>query len=65
MSMKRLVVQFPHVKYPFYLIENLPSGQLPHVLWPCSVGPLSQKRREDQATKLIVEHQLGDELGGV
>jgi hypothetical protein len=30
---KRLAVQFAARKSPLYLTENLPSGQLPHVLW--------------------------------
>ena len=29
---KRLAVRFLTVKSPLYLMKNLPSGQLPHVL---------------------------------
>ena len=31
--MKRLAVRIPAVKYPLYMTEHLPGGQLPLVLW--------------------------------
>ena len=34
------------MKPPLYLTENLPGGQLPHVLWRWHVGLLSQKQRK-------------------
>ena len=37
---KRLVVRFPAAKSPLYLMEHLPSGQPPHVLWPWPIGLL-------------------------
>ena len=42
-SRKRLAVQFPAVKCSLYLIENLPGGQLPPMLWRWLVGILSTK----------------------
>jgi hypothetical protein len=34
---------FPAVKSPLYLTENLPCGQLPPVFWRCHVNNRSQK----------------------
>ena len=44
-SRKRLAVQFPAMKSPLYLTENLPGGQLPPMLWHWHVGLLSQKKK--------------------
>ena len=45
-SKKKLAVRFLALKSPLYLMENLPGGQLPPVLWRWPVSLLSQKRKE-------------------
>ena len=42
-SRKNLAVQFPTVRSPLYLTENLSCGQLPPVLWRWHAGLLSKK----------------------
>ena len=36
------------VKSPLYLTRDLPTGQLPHVLWRWHVGLLSQNKDENK-----------------
>lgn len=39
----RLAVRIPAVKSPLYLVEDLPGGQVCHVLWHWPIKVLSQK----------------------
>ena len=41
---KMLAVRIPVVKSLLYLMENLPSGYLPPMLWRSPIGLMSQKK---------------------
>ena len=51
-SRKRLAVWFPAVKSPLYLTNNLPGGQLSHVLWRWPVDLLSPKKKKKKEKRI-------------
>ncbi len=53
------MVRFLAVKSPLYFDKNLPSGQLPPMLWRWPIGLLSQNEKEDI---LEQEHTLPAKL---